>query len=143
MAHVNRKRQQVRTRHRRSAFTLLEVIVVVTIIALLATLVAPRVIRYIGSSKQKVAQAETSQIAKQVQLWCADNGHTKPPPNFELAMLLQGKDPYLNTEDDLVDPWGGQYVLVMPPTKNVDFDIISYGADSKPGGEGDDADITN
>ena len=125
------------------AFTLLEIIVVVTIIAMLATLVAPRVIKYIGRSKASVAQAEASSLAKTLQLYLVDHGVGKVPPSFELHTLLEGNDAYLSKEDDLLDPWGNPYVLVIPPTYNKDFDIVSYGADGKPGGEGDDADLHN
>jgi general secretion pathway protein G len=127
----------------RRAFTLLEIIVVVTIIAMLATLVAPRVIKYIGKSKANVAKAEASNIAKTLGLYLVDQGDSKVPNGFELHTLLEGNDPYLSKEDDLIDPWGNAYVLVVPPVVNKDFDIVSYGADGKPGGEGDDADITN
>jgi general secretion pathway protein G len=51
--------------------------------------------------------------------------------------------PYLQKADDLIDPWGNPYVMRVPGQTNYDFDIVSYGADGQPGGEGDDADITN
>ena len=49
--------------------------------------------------------------------------------------------PYVNNEDALKDPWGREYILLVPGRKNVDFDIVSYGADGKEGGEGDDTDV--
>lgn len=128
-------------RHRRG-FTLLEVIVVVTIIALLATLVAPKLLGNIGRSKQKVATAEVASIAQQVQLWMADNGMSRLPDDFELAMLSEGDAPYIVAKD-LNDPWGNPYVLVNPGDANPDFDVVSYGADSAPGGDGEDADVVN
>jgi general secretion pathway protein G len=126
----------------RRAFTLLEVIVVVTIIALLATLVAPRVLSNIGRSKQKIAETEVNSIAQQVQLYMADNGLSRLPDDFDLLELTQGTNPYLR-EKDLYDPWDRIYVLRNPGEENPDFDIWSYGADGEPGGEGEDNDVVN
>jgi general secretion pathway protein G len=140
---MDHKRTRTIRRSIRRGFTLMEIIVVVTIIALLATMVAPRVWRYIGSSKQKVAQAEVKELAKAVRMYCTDNGLSRPPADFELDMLLQGTDPYLNKRDDLVDPWGNDYIFVMPGQYNPDFDIVTYGRDGQPGGEGEDADVHN
>lgn len=140
-AHNHRKRHQ--RRQRRGGFTLLEVIVVVTIIALLAALVAPRLLGQIGKSKQKIAASEVSSIAQQVQLWMVDNGYSTLPDDFELRLLVEGNDPYLNNEDDLLDPWDRPYLIIIPGEENPDFDIITYGADGEPGGEGENADVVN
>ncbi|MHC5004568.1 MAG: type II secretion system protein GspG [Planctomycetota bacterium] len=127
----------------RRGFTLLEVIVVVTIIALLATLVAPRLWRQIGSAKQRIAQGEVASIAQQVKLWMVDNGYSRLPDDFELEMLTEGSDPYLSAED-LIDPWENPYVLVNPGEKHQgDFDVMSYGGNRERGGEGEDEDVVN
>ena len=136
-------RPQSRRRVVRRAFTLLEIIVVVTIIAMLAALVGPKVLKYLGSSKINIAKAECSELAKTVQLWCAENGLTRPPDDFDLNILLEGTSPYLGKKDDLVDPWNREYIVVVPGEKNPDFDIITYGADGEQGGEGENADISN
>jgi len=141
MLSVHRNRRPLRPVRR--AFTLLEIIVVVTIIALLATMVAPRVWRNIATSKQRVAQAGVTEIAKQVRLYCLDHGMTKPTADFDLELLLEGSDPYLSKKEHLLDPWNRPYMLVVPGTHNTDFDIMSYGADGQAGGEGEDADVWN
>jgi len=130
-------------RRRRRGFTLLEVIVAVLIVAMLAALVVPRVLENIGRSKERIARAEVNSLANQVRLYLADNEMTRPGPDFELSFLLEGPRPYLNSAEDLIDPWGNPYEIIVPPTYNIDFDIISYGADGAPGGEGEDADIVN
>ncbi len=125
---------------RRRGFTLLEVIVAVTIVALLATLVVPRLLTNIGTTKHKIAVAETSSIAQQINLYMVDNSITQLPSDFDLQVLV-GK--YLNKAGDLVDPWGHDYIVLVPGDVNPDFDVISYGRDGEPGGTGEDADVYN
>lgn len=126
----------------RRAFTLLEIIVVVTIIAMLAAIVAPRVWGHLGASKRKIAQTEASKIAQEVGLWMLDHGHSTVPDDFELDLLAEGEDRVFNP-DKLLDPWENPYVLVVPGEHNPDFDIVSYGADGEPGGEGENEDVHN
>ena len=130
-----------RQRHR-GGFTLLEIIVVVTIIALLATLVAPKVLRHIGKTKQKVALAGVESIGQQVNLWMIDAGMSRLPDDFDLEALAEGDDPLLEPED-LIDPWGRTYILINPGIENRDFDVMTYGLDGEPGGEGEDGDVVN
>ena len=140
--HTNATHHHPVRRSARRAFTLLEIIVVVTIIALLATLVAPRLLGKIGQSKVKIAQTEVASIAQQVNLWMADNGFSRLPDDFELEQLAEGPDATLRLKD-LNDPWERPYVLVNPGERNPDFDIVSYGANGEPGGEGEDVDVYN
>jgi general secretion pathway protein G len=131
-------------------FTLVEIIVVIIIIGVLATLVAPRLIGRVGQSKQAVAASKAADLAKQVQLFLLDNDGRFPSGATLRGILLQRpsdmpeskwKGPYVQNEDALLDPWGNEFILVVPGRRNVDFDIVSYGADGKPGGTGDDEDI--
>jgi general secretion pathway protein G len=138
----NRTFHRSLTRTSRRGFTLLEIIVVVTIIALLATLIAPRLLNRIGQAKGAVAKAEVNEIAKQVQLFCVDNGLTRPSDDFELSMLTSGANIYLKASD-ITDPWGHEYIIIVPGERNPDFDVVSFGADGAPGGEGDNADVVN
>lgn len=124
----------------RRAFTLLEIIVVVTIIALLATMVAPKLLQNIWKAKQKVARSEVQSIAQQLQLYLADNGMTRPTDDLDLNVLVPQ---YFNSADDLTDPWGRPYILVVPGATGADFDIVSYGSDGVPSGEGEDKDVNN
>jgi general secretion pathway protein G len=134
----------------RRAFTLMEIIVVVTIIALLATLVAPRLLGQLGGAKKNVAKAGTSNLASAVTLYITDIGRTSVPEDMDLTILLVGPDagggpngPYIAKAEDLLDPWGNPYELIVPGEINPDFDVVSFGEDGVPGGEGVNADITN
>tara|TARA_Y100001970_G_scaffold198989_1_gene242064 strand:- start:218 stop:643 length:426 start_codon:yes stop_codon:yes gene_type:complete len=137
-----------RKQHRR-AFTLLEIIVVVMIIAVLATLVAPRLLGRVGSAKQTAAKAKAATIAKTVNLYILDMGLSSPSDDFDLEVLLLHPDdgggpsgPYLERADDIIDPWGNNFEILVPGDINASFDIISFGEDGEQGGEEANADIT-
>jgi len=124
----------------RRAFTLLEIIVVVTIIALLATMIAPKLLQNIWKAKQGVAKSEVASIAQQLQLYLADNGLTRPSEDLDLNVLVPQ---YFSTSEDLTDPWGRPYRLIVPGETGAEFDIVSYGANGEPGGEGEDKDVNS
>jgi general secretion pathway protein G len=126
--------------HPRRGFSLLEVIIAVSIIALLATLVVPRLTKFLSGANESKAVAEVNSLANTVKLYMASETTGRLTDDFQLEQLLDGDDPYLNSPEDLVDPWGNNYEIIIPGERNLDFDIICYGADGKPGG---DEDIVN
>ncbi|HLO41043.1 MAG TPA: type II secretion system major pseudopilin GspG [Phycisphaerales bacterium] len=142
--------EMVRTPRRAGGFTIIEVIVIVVILGVIAAVIAPRLLGRIGQSKQSVAKANASSLANQVRGFAAD--FSMPESGASINVLWEkpsnisdtdwaGKGPYVENPQQLVDPWGNQYILRIPGEKNVDFDIVSYGADGQPGGEGENADI--
>ncbi len=143
---------RLNTRHdprMRRAFTLIEIIVVVMIIAVLATLVAPRLLSRVGTSKQAAARAKAKTIAQSVNIYLLDMGLSAPDDDFDLEVLLLPGDggggingPYLSRADDILDPWGNPFELLVPGDVNFDFDIISWGEDGQPGGDEAAADVT-
>ena len=131
------RQSHIRRLHPRRGFSLLEVIIAVSIIALLATLVVPRLTRFLSGANDNKAVAEVNSLANTVKLYMASETTGTLTDDFRLDMLLDGDDPYLNNSEDLVDPWGNNYEIIIPGEQNLDFDIISYGADGKPGGDDD------
>jgi general secretion pathway protein G len=140
-----------RTRRAARAFTIAEIIVVVVIIGILATIVATRLLPKIGGAKTTTALANANTLAGAVQEYWSDCG--EPPSGVALIDFLmtqpanvgegKWKGPYMQNRDQFVDPWGNPFVLVIPPQFNSDFDVMSYGSDGQPGGTGEAADITN
>ena len=133
-------------RQARRGFTLVEIIVVVTIIAVLAALIAPRLFGRLTWAKVRTAEAEVNAMETAVNLYLNDTGETLTS-NFDLEVLLipaedgggpQG--PYFQKADDLLDPWSNPYVVRVPGEVNYDFDIVSWGPDAE---EGTDDDIVN
>jgi len=134
-------------RRGRRAFTLIEMIVVVLIIGILATLIAPRIIGRVGEAKIKKAESAVSILAMQVESYMLDTGVSQLDDTFDLQTLLLPPDdgggpngPYLQKAMDLVDPWETPYIIRVPGDINYDFDIVSAGEDGEFGTEDD---ITN
>ena len=135
--------RQHQRRPLRRAFTLIEIIVVVTIIALLATLVGPRLIGQVARAKESKAKSEVRAIGTAVTMYVTDTGTTLND-SFDLEVLLLPPDdgggpqgPYLNKADDLIDPWENLYLVRIPGEVNYDFDVYSIGPDGQSGTEDD------
>jgi general secretion pathway protein G len=137
-----------RPAHRRiGGFTLLELLVVMVIIGLLAGYVGPKYFSQIGKSEVKATKAQIDALGKAIDQFRLDVGRY-PTTEEGLAVLVarpanvpKWDGPYL-TKGVPVDPWGTPYVYKAPGTHG-DYDLISYGKDGRPGGDGENADITN
>lgn len=129
-------------------FTLLELLVVVAIIGLLAAYVGPKYFNQIGRSEVTVAQAQIEAFDRALDTYRVDVGHY-PSVEQGLSVLVVHPDnekkwrgPYLMKEVPQ-DPWGHPYLYRQPGPNGTDYQILSYGKDGQPGGNGDDADISN
>jgi len=135
---------------REDGFTLLEILVVVFILSLLAAIVAPRIIGRTDDARIEAAKVQIKNFETALKLFKMDNGFY-PDTQQGLEALVEkpttGTIPqkykeggYLEQKKIPPDPWGNPYVYVSPGL-NGDYDILSYGADGKEGGEGKNADI--
>jgi general secretion pathway protein G len=135
-------------KHRTRGFTLVEILVVITIIGLIMALVGPRVINYLGEAKAKAAKIQIESFASALDLFYLDAG--RYPTSAEgLAALAQRpggavawNGPYLKGAAVPKDPWGHPY-LYRSPGEHGPYDIISYGADGQEGGTGTAADVVS
>ncbi|MBL0173063.1 MAG: type II secretion system major pseudopilin GspG [Gemmatimonadaceae bacterium] len=133
----------------RAAFTLIEVLVVIVVIAILATVVAPNLFRNVGDARVATARTQIETFGTALDAYRLDNGSypssaqglsalwqrpaIEPPPNW--------RSPYLRKAVPK-DPWGRDYVYAAPGRVNPQsYDLMSYGADGRPGGDGENADI--
>lgn len=149
---VSRLKSKLFTRPRRkrqaeAGFTLVELLVVLVILVLLASIIGPRVIGYLGSSRTKAARVQIESLAASMDMFHIDVGRY-PNSSEGLNALVKPagnipgwNGPYLTKGDVPNDPWGKPYIY--EPSDGGAFKIKSYGADGKEGGSGEDADISN
>ncbi len=135
-------------RRRRRAFTLVEVLVVVVIIGLLAATILPSVIGRIDEAKVVRAKADLRSLDTAVKLFKKDTGRYPTPDEGLRALIEQPEDVskwrgYLEGRRSVPkDPWDNEYQYFRRSGPGPAFEIVTYGADGKPGGEEDNADIS-
>lgn len=124
------------TQRRQAAFSLIEIMVVIVLIALLASIVGISVPKYMDKGRVSKAKADLSVIANAVKAHYAETGRYPDPADGIDALVPE----YL--EQMIKDPWGGAYQYELPGEGHA-FDVICWGADGRSGGDGADADLTN
>jgi general secretion pathway protein G len=143
---TERSHRPRRARGGEAGFTLVEMLVVITIIGLIMALVGPRVLNYLAESKVKAARIQVESFSSSLDLFYLDNGRY-PTTSEGLTALAQRpgvaeawNGPYVRGGIVPNDPWGHAYVYRSPGEHGV-YDIVSYGSDGQQGGTGTAADI--
>lgn len=142
---------QIERLRRCEGFSFIEVMIVVVILAILATLLIPRVMGRTEDAKRAAAKAQISNIESALQLYKLDNGNL---PSTEQGLKALVERPasgpaapnwkaggYLPKVP--VDPWGAPYKYTVPSPQGAEFEVLSFGADGTAGGEGKNADIVS
>lgn len=139
-----------RNRRENKAFTLVELLVVIVLLALIASVYVPKMFKGMGAQRSKMAKTKMATIESAIITFQLDCGRF-PDESLGLDELItlpadleeKWKGPYLK-QSQLLDPWEYPYIYVEEGEINPgSFDLISYGKDKTEGGEGDDADIYN
>lgn len=141
------------SRHEEKGFTLLEILIVITILGILASLVAVKLMDRPGEARALKAEMDIKTLETALKLYKLDNS-CYPTTEQGLQALVEkpstGKIPtkwrdggYLEKDVVPKDPWGNDFLYLSPGVHNRDFDIWSYGADGEEGGDGENADVTN
>jgi len=136
--------------YRTTGFTLIEILVVIVVIAVLATLVAPNVFQHVGTAKDATARSQIEMLGAALDAYRLDNG-AYPTSGQGLAALWREpqtdprprnwRGPYLR-KDVPLDPWTNPYEYRSPGIESgTGYDLVSYGSDGQPGGEGEAGDI--
>lgn len=134
-------------RRQQAGFTLMELLVVMAILALLVGLVGPQIMKRFAGAQSGTAQVQIADLEKAVDIFRLDVG--RYPNSSEGLRVLNERPagaanwngPYLKGSIPK-DPWGNDYVYAYPGP-NGGVQILSYGADGVPGGEGENADVSN
>jgi general secretion pathway protein G len=135
-----------------NGFTLIELMVVIVILGILAGLIVPRIMGRPEEARQMKAKMTIESLETSIRLYKLDNG-SYPTTEQGLQALIERPDTgnipkkwrdggYLEKRKVPKDPWDNEYVYLSPGV-NGEYDIVSYGSDGVPGGEGKDSDINS
>ena len=141
-------------RHRRPrrarGFTLIEIMVVVIIIGLLASVVMLNILPNVDKAKIAKAKQDIQSLELALSEFYLDNSKYPTSEQGLAALITQPTDPTIRhwkpggyVQRVSKDPWGNDYQYVYPGTHGKPYDLFTYGADGQPGGEGINADIGN
>lgn len=141
--------KQMTPRLRAGGFTLIELLVVLVILGLLAGVVAPNVIKYLGRAKTDTARVQIEQLDHAIEQFYLDNGRYPTSDDGLNALVTppgqasNWHGPYLK-KGVPKDPWGNAYLYRTPGQRSHGpYDLYSLGRDGQEGGTGEDADIGN
>lgn len=141
-------KRSVHSYTRQAGFSLIELLVVLTIIALLGAVVGPQVIKQLGSAKSDVARMQIEDFGAALDLYYLDNGRY-PSSEEGLSALIsppgdaaEWSGPYLKKKNIPKDAWGNEFHYASPG-QNGPYDLYSYGADNVSGGDGDAKDVVS
>ena len=133
-------------------FTFIEIMVVIVILGILATLIVPKIMGRPEEARRVKAQVDIQSLETALKLYNLDNGsYPSTEQGLEALVELPGSGQlakawreggYLEKGRVPLDPWGNEYVY-MSPGEHGDFDLLSYGADGQAGGEGKNEDVGN
>ncbi len=138
---------------KRAGFTLVEILVVIVILSILATLVAVNVIRQPGEARVAAAKIQIKQLQTALQVYRTEQGRY-PTQDQGLEALVRKpqtgiiperypSDGYLESREVPRDPWKNDYIFIAPGRNGESYEIISYGSDGEPGGVDDASDISS
>jgi general secretion pathway protein G len=129
-------------------FTLLELLIVIAVLGLLAALGATQLSGYLGRARTDTAQLQIDQLSTALDLFRIDVGRL-PTTEEGLNALLEApaaasrwRGPYLKKRDAIIDPWGRPFNYRRPGERG-EYDLVSFGADNRKGGTGEDLDVSN
>lgn len=134
------------TRPDHAGFTLLELLVVMVIIGLLGSFVAPRFFEHVSKSEIKAARVQLDALEKALAAYRLDTGRYPNSEQGLVALVRRPSDepkwggPYLSKALP-ADPWGRAYVYRQPGGAGRDYDLLSLGKDGQLGGSAENADV--
>ena len=137
-----------RCRKRQAGMTLMELLVVITILSLLTVTAGTVALNYLGRAKSETSSLRIDQVSSGLELFYLDVGRY-PTEEEGLVALVEGpaglddwRGPYLKKREVLEDAWGAPF-LYANPGRHGEVDIYSLGADQAEGGDDDDKDVTS
>lgn len=131
---------------RERGMTLVEVLAVVVILGLIAGTLAVSFSGAFSKGKHELAKAGIGLIVQRIEAYRIEHD-AWPDEAMGLASLSDGHaepiDPYYLKPDQLLDPWNNRFLLIVPGPSGHPYEVLSYGADGQPGGDGPDSDLSS
>ena len=137
----------------RSGFTFLEVLIAMLIVSILGGVVGLSLYQYVRKAKVEAARAQIKTFQTALQVYRTEQGRFPTQEQGLLALCVKpAGDPvpatypdeaYLDSREVPKDPWGHDYVYLSPGRNGEPYEIIAYGSDGEPGGEGEAADLSS
>jgi general secretion pathway protein G len=133
---------------REAGFTLLELLVVLAILGLLAAIIAPQVLKYLGTSRTQTARVQIQNITSALEFYRLDVGRFPTQVEGLNALVTDPhtapgwNGPYLSRASALHDPWGEAYLYKIPG-QHGEVDVYTLGSDKAEGGTGEAQDVGN
>jgi len=125
-------------------FTLVEVLAVVVILGLLATVLINNFSGGVGKGRHELAKTAVGILTQRIELYVLEHGE---PPAMHIGLTALSdaspESPYFAIKEQLVDPWKRPYVFITPGPDGHLYEIVSYGRDGQPGGDAEDADVSS
>ena len=142
---MNKKNPSMPRRIGAAGFTLIEMLAVIVLIGIVASIVVTQVGKRMNSGKYKAGDAKLQSLSMKIENYALDNG--SPPSDLEALVKDPGgttmwNGPYAK-ESDIKDPFGHEFGYKVPGDHGSTFDLIFYGKDGKPGGDGLNKDVGN
>lgn len=126
-------------------FTLIELMIVIVILGLLATVIMPRILNRPEQARRMKAKVDIRNIESALALFKTDTGRFPTTSEGLEALVsnpgIKGYNPDAYLDKVSLDPWGTRYVYLSPGIHKKDYDLESYGKDGEDGGTEDNADI--
>ena len=133
----------MKSNHKTKGFTLIELLIVIVILGLLMSLVAPKMFSKVGSSKQKTAKAQMQMLQTSLDTYRLDVGDYPTSLNeLRQSNTPNWDGPYI-PKSVPNDPWGTAYVYQSPGPNGEDFLLMSYGKDGQPAGKDESEDLVH
>ncbi len=147
MSNMNKRNRETA----QAGFTLIEILVVVIIITILAGIVTVNVLKKPGEARASAARMQIKQMQTALQMYRTEQGQFPTQAQGLEALVRAPTTPpipkrypeggYLDSREVPKDPWGNDYIYLIPGRRDEPFEIISYGSDGRSGGDDEAADI--
>lgn len=145
---MQHKPQSKRLSNPQRGFSLIELMIVLVILGLIAGIVGPQALKYLGKGKTQSAKVQIENISAALDMYRLEVGSYPTSADGLKALVAQPSNargwngPYLKKGEVPKDPWNNDYQYKRPGSNSQPYDLMSFGADGAAGGEGEDADIT-